>query len=51
MGNSTTQAKRHVKSEAQKEYQRQIERAEGTYIIVRTFKDFYNWFNNEVYGK
>jgi hypothetical protein len=32
-------------SEAQKEYQKQIETAGGTYIIVRTFEDFYNWFN------
>lgn len=32
-------------SEAQKEYQKQIENAGGTYIIVRTFEDFYNWFN------
>lgn len=32
-------------SEAQKEYQKQIESAGGTYIVVRTFEDFYNWFN------
>ncbi|MBC7525910.1 MAG: hypothetical protein H7239_15925 [Flavobacterium sp.] len=32
-------------SEAQKEYQKQIENAGGIYIVVRTFEDFYNWFN------
>jgi len=32
-------------SESQKEYQRQIENSGGIYIIVRTFEDFYNWFN------
>lgn len=32
-------------SQAQKEYQKKIEQAGGTYIIVRTFEEFYNWFN------
>lgn len=32
-------------SEAQKVYQKQIENAGGTYIVVRTFEEFYNWFN------
>ncbi|GAA3639016.1 hypothetical protein [Flavivirga jejuensis] len=32
-------------SKAQKDYQKKIERAGGVYIIVRTFQDFYNWFN------
>lgn len=35
-------------SEAQKEYQKQIESAGGTYIVVRTFEDFYNWFNPKI---
>jgi hypothetical protein len=34
-------------SEAQKEYQKQIENAGGIYLIVRTFEDFYNWFNRK----
>lgn len=33
-------------SEAQIEYQRQIEKAGGVYIIVRTFEQFYNWFDS-----
>ena len=32
-------------SEAQKEYQSQIENARGYYVIVRDFKGFLNWFN------
>lgn len=35
----------NIQSEAQKEYQSQIEKAGGTYIIVSTFEEFYNWFN------
>jgi hypothetical protein len=31
-------------SEAQKEYQKQIEQAGGVYLIVRDFKDFYDWY-------
>lgn len=41
-------------SDAQKEYQRQVETAGGIYLIVRTFEDFYNWFNQtaeEVYNE
>lgn len=34
-------------SEAQRLYQRQIENAGGVYLIVRTFNDFYNWFNRK----
>lgn len=33
-------------SKAQKEYQKFIEASGGTYIIVKTFEDFYNWFNS-----
>ena len=35
----------NYQSEAQKEYERQIEKAGGVYLIVTTFEDFYNWFN------
>ena len=35
-------------SKAQIEYQKQIEQAGGVYLIVRTFEDFYNWFNEFV---
>ena len=35
-------------SEAQKEYQKQIENAGGIYIVIRTFEVFYNWFNENV---
>ena len=34
-------------SEAQKEYQKQIENAGGVYLIVTTFDDFYYWFNHK----
>ena len=37
----------NYQSEAQKEYQKQIENAGGVYLIVRTFEDFYNWFNHK----
>lgn len=33
-------------SEAQKLYQKQIEDSGGVYIVVRTFEQFYNWFNS-----
>lgn len=33
-------------SERQKIYQKQIEASGGVYLIVREFKDFYNWFNS-----
>lgn len=32
-------------SEAQKEYQAEVERAGGVYIIVKTFNDLYTWYN------
>lgn len=32
-------------SEAQRDYQRQVERAGGIYIIIRSFEQFYNWYN------
>lgn len=34
-------------SEAQKAYQKQIEASGGVYLIVRTFEEFYKWFNAE----
>ncbi len=33
-------------SQRQKDYQKEIERAGGIYIIARTFEDFYNWYVN-----
>lgn len=33
-------------SEAQKQYQADIERAGGVYLIVRDFDEFINWFDN-----
>lgn len=33
-------------STAQKRYQRQIEKANGIYIIIRTFKEYKDWFDN-----
>lgn len=33
-------------SQAQKEYQRDIEKAGGIYVIVRDFTQFYNWYRN-----
>lgn len=38
-------------SEAQKMYQKQIEASGGIYLIVREFKDFYNWFNSINYER
>ena len=32
-------------SEAQVQYQKQIEQAGGVYIVVRNFTQFYDWFN------
>lgn len=37
----------HQQSESQKEYQKQIETSGGVYLIIRTFDDFYNWFNRK----
>ena len=34
-------------SEAQKEYQRQIENAKGYYVIAKDFETFYNWFTSK----
>jgi hypothetical protein len=34
-------------SEAQREYQRQIENAKGYYLIAKNFEDFYNWFTSK----
>lgn len=33
-------------SEDQKRYQERIEAAGGTYLIVRSFTEFYEWYNN-----
>ena len=38
----------HFQSDEQKEYQRQIQQAGGIYKIVRTFEDFYTWFNRKI---
>lgn len=38
--------KDNYQSPEQKAYQLQIEKAGGTYIIARTFKDFRDWYNN-----
>ncbi len=35
---------RDRQSEAQKRYQEAVEAAGGTYIITRTFEDFYEWY-------
>ncbi|MEO8236082.1 MAG: hypothetical protein ABI549_11755 [Flavobacterium sp.] len=35
-----------LQSEGQIAYQKEIEAAKGVYLIVRTFSDFYEWFNN-----
>lgn len=37
----------NYQSDEQKEYQRQIQAAGGVYLIVRTFTDFYKWFNKK----
>ena len=34
-------------SKGQKDYQKQIEQSGGVYLIVRTFDEFYNWFNRK----
>ena len=36
----------NYQSKGQMAYQKKIEQAGGLYIIVRTFEDFYNWYNN-----
>ncbi len=41
---------RDQQSQAQREYQRQIERAGGVYVITRNFDEFYQWFNTFVKG-
>lgn len=33
-------------SEHQKQYQHKVESANGTYLIVRSFEEFYNWYKN-----
>lgn len=38
---------RDFQSEAQKEYQRQIENAKGYYVIAKDFEGFYNWFTDK----
>jgi len=38
----------HKQSLGQIAYQKDIEQAGGVYLIVRTFADFYNWFNETV---
>lgn len=37
-------------SQGQKDYQSQIERAGGIYIIVRTFQGFYDWYSKFISG-
>ena len=34
-------------SEHQKNYQQKIEASGGTYILIRSFEEFYNWYQNE----
>ena len=34
-------------SEAQKEYQRKVEQAGGTYLVITEFEEFHNWFNRK----
>jgi hypothetical protein len=38
---------RDFQSEAQKEYQRQIENAKGYYLIAKDFQDFLDWFTDK----
>ena len=38
-------------SEAQKQYQASVEKAGGIYLIVRTFDDFLEWWDNFVTSK
>lgn len=38
-------------SEEQKEEQRKMEQAGGTYLIVYSFEDFYNWYENNFIRK
>jgi hypothetical protein len=37
-------------SQDQKQYQEAIEKAGGIYLIVRTFNDFHEWYNNYMNG-
>jgi len=37
---------RDVQSKAQKEYQAQIEKSGGVYLIARNFQEFYDWFDS-----
>lgn len=41
---------RDRQSEVQKEYQKQIERAGGMYIIARDFEQFYKWYREFMKG-
>lgn len=36
-----------IQSKGQMAYQKQIEAAGGTYLIVRTFEEFHNWFTRK----
>lgn len=38
----------NYQSKKQKEYQKEVERAGGIYLLVRDFESFYNWFNEFV---
>jgi hypothetical protein len=40
---------RDRQSEAQKCYQEQVECAGGIYLIIRTFVEFYQWYNKYIY--
>lgn len=37
-------------SKAQKEYQKFIENSGGIYLVVKSFQEFYDWFNSKAYG-
>jgi hypothetical protein len=38
--------KRDIQSDKQKEYQANIQKAGGTYIVVKTFEEFLNWWDS-----
>ncbi len=40
-----------TQSDDQKEYQESIEKAGGVYIIVRTFDEFIQWYDNFIFGE
>lgn len=40
----------YKQSEAQQRYQQQVEKAGGIYLIVRTFVDFWEWYNQFIKG-